>query len=573
MLSPLKFFKKLVRILRGGSTIVEIGTAVTLGMLLGFLPWFSALSLCLILLLLLLNTPVHLAVLAFALGKVLSLPLAVVTYHIGRGVLAVGPLESLVRALVNAPVTAWMDLDRYCTLGGIVLGGALGVGLSLALRIPISKFRKKMASLEHDSEKFARFTSNFFVRFVMWLILGKASRKQKTYADVLATRTHLLRRSGVILVAIVLVLALGVEYVFAGYFARDMIIDQMERANGATVDIESLDLSLFGGKCTVKGLQVCDPDHLDRNLVSADTTEIDFSVGDLLSRRFVIETIAVDKAATDSPRETPGERLYEDEPLPEEPAPEEDTKSIYDYLEDAKLWKERIERLYRLYKRIAPEKTEEEKKAEEEEYLERLGYRALRATYLADKHPLVTIREIRVGGLTVKTGDVVLQLTLDGAEFSSDPALNEKAPTLGFKTDDGRFSGGITFGIATAEAPAVNVVNLTMKNISLKEAQKMLSPDNEVKFEDGTADIEIKDGKFSLSTIDIPVSVKLHDVKTDTFGGDSGGSGDWKKYLDVLKDNTETIIRISGSPFSPRIKFEVKAKKITSPLDVIPGLN
>jgi len=349
-----------------------------------------------------------------------------------------------------------------------------------------------------------------------------------------------------------------------------MIVTQMEQANGATVDIESLDLSLFDGQCNIQGLQVCDPDHLDRNTVSAKEVEINFGVGDLLSRRFVINEIRVIEAATDSPRDEAGERLYEDEPLPETET-EDDTTSIYDYFEDAKLWKERVERIYRIYKRIAPDKTEEEKKETEQETIDRLGYRALRASYLVDEHPLVTIRKITVGGLTVNTGSGPIKLTLSGAEFSSDPALNEKNPTISFETADKTLSCKITFGIATPDRIAENVINhFTMHNVNLGEAQKMLSSKNAVQFKKGDADLEIVNGKFSLKSINIPVNVKLKNMES-LFGGDSKKSKDFEKFTGLLKKNMDTIIVITGSPFSPRVKFEVKGPKITSPLDLLPG--
>jgi uncharacterized protein (TIGR03546 family) len=128
---PLKFIRKALGILRGGSTPFEIGLAVTLGILLGMIPGFSLLTLLLIVAALLLNIPVRIFILAFIVGKLLSVPLAPLTYGVGTLLLSIGPVESLVRLLVNAPFTAWMDFDRYCTLGGIPVGLLIGVGASI----------------------------------------------------------------------------------------------------------------------------------------------------------------------------------------------------------------------------------------------------------------------------------------------------------------------------------------------------------------------------------------------------------------------------------------------------------
>ena len=564
MLNPLKYIKKIVRIFRGGSTITEIGLAITLGMVLGFLPGFSLLTVCLICALALLNVPVRLAILSFVAGGALSLPLGAVTFLMGRAILAIGPAEALARFLVNAPVTAWMDLDRYCTLGGIVAGCVLGVGTSLALRVPIKKFRKTVAALEANSDKFARYSSNVGVRLATWLLLGKGLKKGVTYTDVLGKKTRVFRKSGLILAGSVLVVILGLEVLFAGYIVRSVLVTELERVNGATVDIESVDISLFHGHCMIRGVQVCDPDHLDRNLVSVGEAGIDFGVADLLSRRFVIDELRLVNAATESVREKPGVRTYEEPPLPDEPAedPKDETRPIYDYLEDAKRWKERVERLYRLYRRIAPEKSESDETPDEKEppgeEARRAGYRNLRASYLVEEHPRLLIRKITVGGLVINTKSGALKLDVTGADFSTNAELAGADPQLAFTTADGSLTGGVKFSSSASERP--HILNLAVRNVALSDIQKILHRGNKVTFQGGSADITIEDGRLSMRAVDIPMHVKLNDVKASC-GGEGVLGLDPKTSREIISalSKLDTTIIIRGAPRRPRVVLDSDA--------------
>jgi uncharacterized protein (TIGR03546 family) len=558
MLNPLKYIRKIARIFRGGSTPVEIGAAVTLGMVLGMTPGFSLLAVALILLVILLNVPVRLVLLSLMIGKALSVPLAAVTFLIGKTLLAIGPVESLVRLLVNAPVTAWMDFDRYCTLGGLLLGTVLGVGLSVLLRYLIQSFRMKMARIEADSERFHKYSRNAGVRFAAWLLLGKGMKKGVTYADVLDKRTRIFRKSGVIVAVIALALILCFEFLFAGYILRGALVHRLEQVNGATVDIEGVDLSLFQGRCTLKGIQVCDPDHLDRNLVSIREAGFDFGVADLLSRRFVIDELRIIDAETETLRKKKGARTYKEKPLPEPPPPEEgipqDSKTIYDYLEEAKRWKERIERLYRFYRRIRPK----DKPEPGEEEIDRVGYKDLRASYLVEERPLLLIRKITVGGLVINTEAGRTKLDLAGTNFSTNARLAGVNPKLAFSTRGKDLAGSITFSLMDASRP--HLVNFKAKNANLGDIQRILSKKNRVTFESGTADLSIISGEVAPGKINLPVQVKLHGVEARC--GKEGFLGlnpeTSKELVEVLND-LDTVLVIKGRPYAPYVVFDTAA--------------
>ena len=82
-MNPIKLIRKLGKLLRGGSTSKQIFLGVFLGFAAGMIPSLDLTLLLCIFLLLILNTNGCLAVPAYALGKILCLALAPVTFRMG----------------------------------------------------------------------------------------------------------------------------------------------------------------------------------------------------------------------------------------------------------------------------------------------------------------------------------------------------------------------------------------------------------------------------------------------------------------------------------------------------------
>ena len=433
--------KKFFGIFRGGSTRFEIGMGITLGMTIGMLPGFSLLHIYIAFAVLLTSVPLAPFLLTYLVSKLISYPLTYVTYAIGKGLLGVGFIAGIVKFFVNAPVAAWLDLDRYCALGGITLGVVLGIVLSILLNRAVRSFRRRMTTLKADSEKYEHFVRNPLVKVFAWIFFGKGPKG--SFADTIEKKTRYIRVSRVIVAVFFLVIVFAVQFIFAGPIARAVLISQLEQANGATVDIAAVDLRLFNGRCNIKGIQLCDPDHLDRNLVSMGDMRIDFGVGDLLRKRFVIDEINIFDAATDSARTENGKKLREDMPLPEAAPP----KTIYDYLDRGQQWKKKIE----LWCRICQQYKPEPGVAPMPEEIMLMGYRNLRASYLVEKSPRLVIKKIAVGGLPLKIGGTEKKLDLLVTGFSTDTRLTGENPTLTFSTQDKSLNGSLMLSLMDAK--------------------------------------------------------------------------------------------------------------------------
>src|SRR5690606_31874518 len=110
----------------------------------------------------------------------------------------------------------------------------------------------------------------------------------------------------------------------------------LERANGATVDLERAELELGNGKLVVSGLAMADPEELETDLFRATTLEADISQADLLRKRMHIERLTISGASTGEKRPLPGELTRPRPKLTTPPIVEEgDRKTLDDYLREA----------------------------------------------------------------------------------------------------------------------------------------------------------------------------------------------------------------------------------------------
>lgn len=547
MLWILKRLRKLIAVLRGGATPVEVGMAATLGVLLGFVPLASALTIVLGVVILVLNLPLSLVLFTFALGKLAAVALRPVTYGWGRVMLEVGPVRSAVAGLANAPFTAWMDLDRYCTLGGIPVGLLLGLLGAVLLAVLVRGFRGRMAKLEAGSERFQRLVNSRWFKVAGFILFGRRKAgKGKTYADILAKKTRYVRKGGVIVAVVFVVLVLLVERAFAPPAGRWAMERGMTRANGATVDIGDLDVSILGGRLALTGLQVCDPDDLGRNWLAIDELACDFDVGAALARRLVIQELSIGGVHTNTRREVPGEAL----PKPETRPLEEPRNVVFKYLKDPEFWRKLLDK----YREFRARRREQEEQRREE-----LDYGTLRATDLVLDRPALHVRLARATGVKVSVEGVEDVYAVELRDVSTNARLAGKNPTLRIGNESGTVDLAIGFNLIDDRKP--HVIGLETKPIPVDRVQRMLSDRNKVRLQGGQMRLSIKDGRFSSHMLDIPIQVELLNLQAGVgegglFNVDSErGKRAIEKSL-AAGGNLNTTLTLRGRPYLPTVAFD-----------------
>ncbi len=506
--------RKIGKTLRGQAKPYQIVAAALLGALIGFAPPFGNAPLYLIgvvLLLAILNANFFIATVTAGLCKLAALALMPVSFEIGL-VLVDGPLQSLMRTLINAPVTALMGFDYYVTTGGVVLalitGGALGIGY---IKV-ISNFRKMMARVEADSEQYADWVSKRSVRVLMWVLFG--GKAKMTYAELSEQKKigNPIRPLGVAFAALVVVLLVVVQQFASAPLITTLLRGQLEQFHGATVDLEGVDLDLASGQLTVDRLAMADPDNLAYDLIRAEQVVAKVSTTDLLRKRITIDQILVDDAVQGEKRDRPGV-LIGRRPAPPEPTGE--GKSLEEWFEQARSWKERLETYYDWYKKLKGPPEDQQAKDQSvkdrlRDWADRYGRADVRAAHLVEGSPTVLIKEVQVNKLRASWPD---EETLDirATNLSTQPALVDEPPRVTVK------SSAQTFDMNLVLAPAAltdkqSELKLTLRNQSVDETLAGLDLGSQSTLTGGTWRAGI-DGAWSDAVgLDLPLTFVLQDT-------------------------------------------------------------
>ena len=493
MLMIRNFLKTLI----GSVTPFQVLLACVLGALLGFLPITNGgtiAALVLVLLLLVLNANLFLAGIVATGVKLVSIATAPLAFAIGR-LLIDGPTRPIAAALANGPVTAWLGFDSYLSVGGLVLGLVIGVVLGLVVSKVVLRLRSAIAGLEEGSDAFRALMQRRTIRWAAWILFGGIPKGG--FASSAARRGLPIRISGVVISTLLIVLVVIAGWLLAGGAAKRVLVRELTRLNGSTVDIEALDIAWFGGRAEIVGLQISNPEALDRNLFEAERLAADLDLDSFLRRRFAIDDVIVSSARLESDRTTPAIRHESSSKAPtiEDESPSEidgvplPEGNLEDYLQTAREWKERLQQIQGVLEKIAdrippasaPEADSPSSDSDDSleawlrEQVDLHGYAGVRATHLIEGTPTVLVRKIEADGIRTReqsapTYDLVM------TSISTEPGLVESPPAIEVRSSDesltaelelGRISKGggqNRFDIALRDLPAGRIVEQLVKS-------------------------------------------------------------------------------------------------------------
>jgi uncharacterized protein (TIGR03546 family) len=554
MILVVKLIRKIGKMLRGGAGKKEIFLGAFLGVLIGFNPTVSLTLALAILVTLLLNANVGFTLLGVALGKLLGLSLSVVTFHTGYVIIHNMGLEGIFTTLSNAPVTALMDLNVYSMIGSLPYAIVAGLLFAKFMSGAVTKIREQMVKLG-GHEQVGKVAGNKAAKFLMWLAFGK---QKVSTADVLAKQSPLLRKSGLILVGIVAVIALLLQFLLLDVVLKKGLQEAIGTQTGAEVNIGEARFSPAGGKLEIHDLQVTDPEKPTHNAVQIKRLVADLSMSDLLRRTYSVDLLAGSVLTFDVERETPG-RVFPKAETTDEPETEaqqnadeaEVGKTLDDYLAKAEKWKTYGEKLHRYLKNARggdTVKTAKEAKpvrSKEDAIAEalRLGYRKAAADLVSDRATW-TVHRIEIDG--VELGSSFPVQTLVGSEVSSHPALNGLPTSLALMpADSAEPMAKITLHFEDPDARHEVAVNL--KALDFAHAIKT---GDKLKIEEGLVDVSAK-GAFSTESLDLPFDLTVHNLKTNN------------EMINNLK-TFEVPGKLYGSLSSPRVKIDFNDKLKTA---------
>jgi len=542
----LKIIRTLGKLIRGGATPTQIFLASLLGVFLGMIPGINLTLLAGVVLLLVLNANIALALLGFAIGKLLCVALAPVTFQIGYVIIHRIGLEGLFSALSDTPVLALMNLHVYCLVGGLPVVLVVGCSLGLFMAKSVVKVRAALLKATQNSEAMAKFSQHFLSRLLARALFGK---QKVGLAEELQKEAPFFRKSGVILAAVVVVIAVAAELLLMDVIFKRVTQDGIAYATGAEVNVARAHLSLLGGELEIQGLQVTDPQKPTHNLVQADDLRGDISVRDLLTGRLAIDELKVSAAASGTLRKTPG-KVY----VQPQDTGIEIPDSLGWYLQKTEEIKKYQQYLQKVKEYLDKRKAEQEKNKESlKELARKRGYLKLSAQNLIAKHPTWTIHKLTVDKISV--GDGSATYSLDSQELSSNPELNKTPMTIKV-AQSGGMEAAVNFNFEKPDS--MHQVTVHAPNVALGKALK-LSDNAPLDVTNGLAAIDLN-GMFNAEKMSLPVALDIKNLQAQTREGKSVLGLDPGTANEIFQNLTNVAINavLEGNLTSPTVKIDAK---------------
>jgi len=547
-----KFIRKLLAVLRGGVSPPIIFLSVMVGFSFGLIPGWSGLHTVIIIAMLILNIHTGLFLLSGALAKSLCFAAAPVLYHVGAWIQV--HMSFVLSLLESIPLIGITDFNRYSVTGAIVLGPIIGAIAGLLMARSVIGFRRKLLKFEEGSDKFRKWYSNRWVRIMDRVLIGKRTKDAKS---LFAAKTKYIRKAGVALAAIVLVGSVVVTYLIKDSTIKDYASQKMTQANGAEVDLESLNLSALAGSVSASGIQVTDPEKPQNNQVSIEKVAADASLYNLLLGKLVMEQVELSNIKFDQQRSTPGT-------IPESNTQEKppvfdsndfkleniDFAKLDTYLKDAKALKEKLQKLRRWLPKPDGKKTETQVKQIPQKYLDYLKARALVPASPRIMAKKAILDKVQIAWPIFGNSKVLLTNVNDSPKTAKLPI------TFEMTSYDTPASINVTIDYSSKDE--VPKLSGTFNGFDMSKIQSGLSSNAGLMFTSGLASGQFS-GTATNKSIDLTLDVAISNLKAKGQGkGVLGlGSDTTSQALDALKE-LKTTIRIVGPVTEPRLVFDVK---------------
>ena len=529
MLTLLKLVRNLFKQLKSDLTPTQIAVGVFFGALAGLTP-FGLHLILIFTLALLVNSSMAACLLVFGALKPVGLALGGPSFNLGVSLLenGDGAFASIIRALSQAPVLAYLGFDRYVVAGGLAIALPVSLVVATIFGMVVAGYRRKLAPKLGDAEWFQKSMKNPLFRFFRWLIAGK----EKEVVEP-KKRFLLLRPFRAYMIVFIPLLYVGLT-VGGGLYAQAAIngiaAQGLSKSLGVQCTFGKIEYSFFGQRLAFENFQLPDPSNTKENMVQVGAFEADLGFVSLLSKRVHIEKLAVKDAAAHVARKEDGKLNVTDLPgaQPQDPA----AKSSYDeWMEwltqkgkDAdwsELWNKYQE--YRKKKQEA-KKEEEAKKARGEKTKVVLPYDPDLRWEAPRSEPLVRVDVVQLSNVGLKMTDrsgkggslpPVTKLSIEGKQLSEKPGWNGIPLTLSGQglLADGK-SGKLKFTVSYL--PAKSDVDFTVEEVPVTDWRAVYEKSLPVNVDGGKAALAPKvgilngalDGRATLRIDQLRISAK-----------------------------------------------------------------
>lgn len=540
--------RKIIAVIRGEVAPPLIFLATLLGFWFGIIPGFSGIHFAVIIIVLLLNIPLGLFLISVGIGEAICYAAAPVLYHLGIWVHSY--LDVLLRILSAVPIIGLTDFNKFAVNGALLLGPAIGVPAGLILAYTVTNFRKMVLKFEQSSEQFKKWHSKWGVRILDRLLI---SRRARDYKSLFTSKIRYIRKTGLILVCIIVILGFILSAAFTDTSVRNYLAAKLTQTNGAEVNLAGFDLSIPGSAVSASGIQVTNPEQPEKNQVAIEKLAADISAYNLLIGKLVMDSVEVSNVTFDEKRKKPGkitEKQEEKQEVPETTEVEQKdikTATLEKYLKNAQALKKWLHRVKKWLPR--PEGKTVKKREIPQQYLAYLTAEAdvpPSPRILAKK---AVIDKVRIPAKVFGNSRIILKNISDAARTAHLPV------SANITSYDTPARLDITLDYSKDNQPNVHG---KFEGLKLGALQSGLNPDAGLEFDRGTASGTFT-GRLNNQFIDVTVKVNIDNLQANAKGDGVLGLGT-QRTSEVFKalNRLDTTIRLVGPVSEPKIAFDIK---------------
>ena len=306
-------FNKIKSTIFSKITPAQLLLTTVLAFVFGFIPGIAyspLLFIGVLFLVIILRINIGVFVFIVLIAKALSYILQGFSFAVGTFLLD-GFTQPLFKTLVNTPIVAYVGFDYYLVTGAFVVAIVLGLIFGIIIAKIYKKIVAKMAAVQSGTELYNKITKNFFVKIAGWIFLGKNIAKVDWVEMQNRKFRQPFRLTGVVLVALIVTALIYSPKLLETSMVSNIIKQQLTKANGATVDCQSLNLDLTNAKLEIIGLGVADPNDLNKDRFYAQSVSANINISNLLTRQITLKDVVITGVALDKQRTTKAE-LYID---------------------------------------------------------------------------------------------------------------------------------------------------------------------------------------------------------------------------------------------------------------------
>ena len=445
--------KKIIKIIFGRPTPMQLFLGCLLGSILGFVPGFSYAPLLIILsifLIIILSVNIGFVVIISLITKMLSFGIEPISFHLGIFLLE-GFTQPLFKFMINTPVLAYVGFDYYLVTGSFVIALIFGVASGFVMVKIFTSIRNKMSTLQSQSELYQKLVNKFWVKCATWILLGKSAHKVDWIELKEKKLKHPFRLTGVITVIILIGILLLSQRFLQSQMVANILKTQLTKINGATVDFKKLSVDLIDAKLDIQGLAIANPDNSYQDRFYAENLAAKINIKSLLKKRLMLSEVVIDQVLTDHKRDskaslsintpsTPREEPPAKIPTvtkPVKPLPTEgiSTFEIEKYIKNTKKYSEYLGKIKRISTVIASgeqsKSTDDPKRIAEAAKI--YGYANIQAKFLIEKTPTLTIQKLLINNIKTAVKSV---LTLNAVNLATEPRLLNEPTVIDVYTKD-----------------------------------------------------------------------------------------------------------------------------------------